>query len=135
MKVSRIIPLLGLLLCVFLHTSCEKGPFDYRKKYKGNYTVTCKTTSWDISGGSQSSTTVLEGVVGYDKKSRNEIVFHFSTGDVELDINKHGVLYLCGQTIGRFKSKNQFYFTFGSNTCGAGGLGGGGTFEYTGIKK
>lgn len=126
---------MALLFSVFLHVSCEKGPFDYRKKYKGNYTVTCKTTSWNISGESQSATAVLEGVVGYDKKSRNKIIFHFSTGDLELNINKHGVLYLCGQTIGRFKSKNQFYFNFGSNTCGTGGLGGGATYEYSGVRE
>lgn len=133
MKIIRCVSI--LCFAGFLYSGCEKGPFDYRKKYEGDFTITYNTSWSNYTGNSGSSTAVYGGSVGFDKTVKRKIRFNYNNVSQELTINSKGQLFMCEKKIGKFENRNKFTYKFWSGTCGGYAMGGSGTFEVTGVRK
>ncbi len=121
------------LFGVFLINSygCKKTPFDYRNKYLGDWDLTTKWSTFNMSDStSDHGEYSYVGEVWYDDERKIKIrTSDFQTND--FDISEDGKLSILGSNAyGEFSDDNnlEFYVSYG-------GMGGGGASSVVGIKK
>lgn len=135
MKAIRTLTIFLILFVAAPGSGCEKRPIDFRNKYTGHYDLVMVTSWWMMNGDSGETTLNLDGKVTYDKKTRQQIRINYNNTYLNLDIDRDGKLYMCDQRIGEFGKHKKLSITYGSHTCGSGGMGGSSTVTLTGTKK
>jgi hypothetical protein len=110
-----------LIAAIFLLSSCEKKPFDYRNKYLGEYHFTYQYHVTYNGGGSQDTSIYYDGSI-HDGEDGFIKVDWYSGNPREFEVSKDGKLTLCNTSLGSM-SKESFVLTYNDNLCSPGPLG------------